>query len=122
MKNTSRKVPINSARYAASPRCCTGYASSSPVSLTSIFGAGVYPEQGLNSFPCRMRRAAALLAAVLLLTGAAGCGGGGAEAGAPPGGALVARFLIKPVPSGSFAAESTGHDCHLRIDATVYPP
>ena len=82
----------------------------------------MYPEWGLNSFPCRMRRVAALLAAVLLLAGAAGCGGDGAEPGAPRGVTLVLDFVPNAVHAGIYAAQRQGFYADAGIDLEIRRP
>lgn len=82
----------------------------------------MYPEWGMNSFPCRMRRAAALLAAVLSLVSMAGCGEDGAEPGAPKGVTLVLDFVPNAVHAGIYAAQRQGYYRDRGIDLTIQQP
>src|SRR5215218_8566528 len=99
-KNTSKKVPISSARYAESPRSCT-------LLLLSPGNDGRRQSNWIDrttrvSHP--MRCVAALLAAAILASGTTGCGDGGAEPGAPVGATLMLDFTPNAAHSGIFAA------------------
>src|SRR6476659_9993618 len=119
MKNTSRKVPINSARYAESPRSCTLLP---PRFLGLASGGSLTAFSGTTRVPSPMRRVAALLAAALLAAGAAGCGGGGAEPGAPSGATLVLDFTPNAVHSGIYAGRRQGFYRDAGVELTIREP
>ena len=107
MKKTSNSVPINSARYAASPLSCTLVSSS--VSLVSskrrqsthncLIELGSSPDEtGCRAAGGRPRCSPA----------SAGCGGDGAEPGAPKGATRRARFHPQRRPRGHLRGAGRG--------------